>query len=147
MANLWMKVSAEEAQKHPLYGRGGWLIVFWIGSAIGAVSAIAYSSLFFSSSVWNLLPLVSFSFVLVAAAPIIVLMLGIFKSPRFRTVSTIIVAAIIPIAFLLMVAGVGSSGVFYGLEASDFSRQWPLQFIGSIWLCCINPLPSPCSAP
>ena len=36
----WRQLSAEEAQGHPLYGFGGWLLAFWILTALGALMGL-----------------------------------------------------------------------------------------------------------
>lgn len=40
MATHWQTLSIEEAQQHPLYGIGGWLIVFSIGLALGLLKEL-----------------------------------------------------------------------------------------------------------
>ena len=50
MASNWQKVPIDQAQRHPLYGVGGWLLVFAFGlllsfmKDVGAVRAEAYKA-------------------------------------------------------------------------------------------------------
>ena len=40
MAKRWQKVTVEQARQHPLYGVGGWLIVFAVGLLLGLISGL-----------------------------------------------------------------------------------------------------------
>lgn len=86
MSRVWIPVSPVQARAHPLYGRGGWLILYILCVALilaisGGFWAIIVSARSAADSVIRFLGVYS---AISAFAGVVILSLFILKSPNFR---------------------------------------------------------------
>ena len=111
MASNWQKVPIDQAQRHPLYGVGGWLLVFAFGlllsfmKEVGAVRAEAYKA---GLTIGDLLSLddPAVSYLKLAFGLQFLIVVGIywllfFKHPSFRKVTIGLLLGSWPAATLL----------------------------------------------
>ena len=111
MASNWQKVPIDQAQRHPLYGVGGWLLVFAFGlllsfmKDVGAVRAEAYKA---GLTIGDLLSLddPAVSYLKLAFGLQFLIVVGIywllfFKHPSFRKVTIGLLLGSWPAATLL----------------------------------------------
>lgn len=110
-SKAWKTVTKEEAKQHPLYGIGGWLLVFALGLVLGTLytlGTVAQISDALGTSVGGLTstdhPLASLGLVIAVvqlAGTAIILALLVSKQSRFRVVSSVIMLLSWPVIALL----------------------------------------------
>jgi hypothetical protein len=111
MTKRWKAVPAAEAQKHPLYGVAGWLLVFSISLALGLVSDIgrlkseAYSVGMTLGEFFSIDHVaVSYAKFVLGSHTLIVAVIYWFllsKHPSFRNAASILIASTLPVQVLI----------------------------------------------
>ena len=122
-ASRWQKVSIEQARQHPLYGIGGWLVLFTIGillsllKELGAVNGEAHKAGMTMTELFAIdNPAVAYlklAFGLQTLAIIVIYWFLFSKHPSFRKVATALLLAGWPTAALL--------GLIYPFPGLGFS--------------------------
>ena len=111
MASNWKQVPIDQARHHPLYGVGGWLIVFAVGLVLGimlelgAVRGAAYEAGIPLSDLLSIdNPAISFlklAFGLHFLIVVIIYWLMLSKNPSFRKITSMLLVASWPASALL----------------------------------------------
>jgi hypothetical protein len=90
MSKVWIPVSPVEARAHPLYGRGGWLILFALAVLLMLVISGGFWALLFSARTVadSMVRFLGVYAAISAFAGLVILGLFIVKSPNFRIAAT-----------------------------------------------------------
>lgn len=86
MSRMWIPVPAVQARAHPLYGRGGWLMLFVLSVVIGLTISGGFWAIMLSArtAADSLIRFLGVYTAVSAFACLVVLALFILKSPNFR---------------------------------------------------------------
>lgn len=140
----WIEVSEEEARKHPLYGVGGWLLLFAIGmllapiKSLGDASSMARAAGMSLSEMFDLaIPVVRCYKIALGAQVLqttVVLWMMLAKPPAFRPVTSWILILGFPAtaAVQLVLAPFEGSAAMVG----EMSMLWALSC--AIWVTYLN---------
>jgi len=143
MTHTWAKVSPDQARQHKLYGVGGWLLVFAIGSALGVLKSygmLGGEAAKAGMTIGQLLdidhPAITFAKITMwlEGIALAVLYWALFtKQSAFRIIATVIAAGLFPLQ-----AVIGFSNPFEGL--GNAMAVGMLQWIVScaIWLSYLH---------
>lgn len=139
MASNWRQVPIDQAQRHPLYGVGGWLLVFAVGlllgflKEVGAVRGEAYKAGLTISDLLSIDdPAVSYlklAFALQFLIVVVIYWLMFSKHPSFRKVVTGLLLVGWPAAALL-----GLIHPFPGLEGALGLGFLSWAFSCAVWI-------------
>lgn len=144
MASTWVKVSSELAKKHPLYGRGGWLVVLAIVVAFSflkQVSELRAAAFQAGMSEFELLG-IDHPFVTLLKSVLViyfvfastVLWSLLARHAKFRLIATTAFASLWPCVFLVSFALPETPGVAESLVAGTI--PWVISCI--IWITYLH---------
>ncbi len=139
----WKKVSSDEAQKNPLYGVGGWLIVFAIGVLFGfflEISSLQSEAANASKSISEFLsidyPAITFSksaLILESAVAAVIYWLLFTKHPKFRLISTCVLLGEYPV---LGIVGLLNPFDYFGHVMAASLVPWTISCC--VWVTYLN---------
>ena len=129
MARKWETVSLEQAQAHPLYGRGGWLILFAVGNLVVLIALGILMSRLWAASTAEATS-VKLVVSICALTPAIAMLLFALRSRWFRTATSALMLAYFPLSVLVALPLFETPGV-----AGAFTQAF-LQWVVScaVWV-------------
>jgi hypothetical protein len=143
MSYSWTKISPDQARQHKLYGVGGWLLVFAIGSALGFLKSfgmLAGEAAKAGMSIGQLLdidhPAMTFAktSLWLEGIALAILYWALFsKQSSFRVIATVIAAGLFPLE-----AVIGFSNQFEGLGEAVAIGMFQWVFSCAIWLSYLH---------
>jgi hypothetical protein len=124
MSRVWIPVSPVHARAHPLYGRGGWLVLFMLTVLAGLVASSGFWAIILSArtAADSLIQFLGVYAAITAFAGLVILALFILKNPNFR------IAAI----SLMLVPWPALAAIYYNWVPESFLLGGSVAWIVSV---------------